>query len=285
MTISLRSDTGGASGAVQVNGADKLLINEDGSMGGLPSVTGTFKNLKASATGTNANVLVTADELVLSSAAGTYKLLTGINLTGLAVTNTGANGLDAGLPAASTWYSVWVIWNGTTAAGLLSLSATAPTLPAGYTHRARVGWVRTDGTGNKYPLGFTQAGRRVQYKISSGSNLVALPVLASGALGNVSTPTYVAVSVSGSTPVTAESVNLHAYVSGSPLTNNVIVAPNQFYGSYLATNGTRPPVGAGVNSAGDFSMPISLLLESTNIYYAASTSNAGVICSGWEDNL
>lgn len=284
MTASLRSDAGGTSGAIQINGVDKLLMNEDGSMGGAPSVTGTFKNLKASATGTNANVLVTADELVLSSAAGTYKMLTGINLTSLAVTNTGANGLDTGLLAASTWYSVWVIWNGTTVAGLLSLSETAPTLPAGYTHKARVGWIRTDGTGNKYPLSFKQVGRRTKYKVASGSNTASLPVIITGAQGSATAPTWVPVSIASTVPPTASMIT--AMLVGSESAGfAVIAAPNNSFGSYATTN--PPPMAIVSSSAGTFHATADMVIESSNIYYASTNATvfSGIRVVGWEDNL
>ena len=125
------------------------------------AVEGAFKKLALSANGTSANVTVTADEIVVQSSSNQYKTLRAVSLT-IAGTTTGANALDAGTIAANTWYSVWVMWNGTATAGILSTSATAPTLSSGYTHKARVGWIRTDGTANKYPLAFKQFGRRVQ---------------------------------------------------------------------------------------------------------------------------
>lgn len=79
-----------------------------------------------------------------------------------------AGGLDAASEAASTWYSVWVISDTDGAlpvAGLVSTSAASPTLPTGYDHRRRVGWVRNDGSSNL--LHFYQRGngrtRRIQY--------------------------------------------------------------------------------------------------------------------------
>ncbi len=63
------------------------------------------------------------------------------------LTAAGVNGLDAGVEAANTFYAVHVIADSTGAlpvAGLFSLSATAPTLPAGYDAFRRVGWVRND---------------------------------------------------------------------------------------------------------------------------------------------
>lgn len=69
--------------------------------------------------------------------------LAAVNLTA-DITVSGANGIDAGAAANNTWYAVHVITNadGTLVASLLSLSASAPTLPAGYTKFRRVGWAR-----------------------------------------------------------------------------------------------------------------------------------------------
>jgi hypothetical protein len=55
----------------------------------------------------------------------------------------GANGLDTGAAANNTWYSVWVIAKADgSVASLLSLSSTAPTMPATYIYKRRVGWTR-----------------------------------------------------------------------------------------------------------------------------------------------
>lgn len=81
--------------------------------------------------------------------------LASINLT-IDITASGANGLDTGSEAASRWYSVFVIYNPTTAttAGLLSYdtakpsTSNAPTLPSGYTEWRHVGWVYNDSGSN-----------------------------------------------------------------------------------------------------------------------------------------
>lgn len=67
------------------------------------------------------------------------------------ITVSGAGGLDEGeVEAPNTWYYAFVIYNpGTeTYAGLLSSSAGAPTLPAGYTVKRLVGTVRNNGGSN-----------------------------------------------------------------------------------------------------------------------------------------
>lgn len=96
---------------------------------------------------TVAAVTITAAEVILKDVSGNSRQLTSVSVTAT-ITTAGANGLDAGSEAASAWYYVYVIHNGTTAAGLLSTSATTPTLPSGYTHRALVGVVRNDASSN-----------------------------------------------------------------------------------------------------------------------------------------
>ena len=61
---------------------------------------------------------------------------------------TGNGCLDAGSVAASTWYSVFVIYRSDTTASdvLCSTSATAPTMPSPYTNKRRIGSVLTDAS-------------------------------------------------------------------------------------------------------------------------------------------
>ena len=234
-------------------------------------ISGSFANLKASATGTNATVTVTADSICLKNASNEQIVLNAVSVAP-SLAASGANGLDTGVSAINTWYYVWVIWNGTTTAGLLSLSATAPTMPGGYTHKARVGAVRTDGTANKYPLSYTQFGNNARYKLAAGSNVTATPVMSSGA---VTWPS--AVAVGAFVPPTASHINLSAYLL-APLTA-AYVAPNA---TYAMTD--SPITQANSNYGGTFSMSISMLLESTNIYYGSGV-NTKLLCFGWEDNL
>lgn len=78
------------------------------------------------------------------------------------IASSGANGLDTGSEAADTWYSIWVIAdsNGVNpVASLLSVSETAPTFPAGYDKKRRVGWVRNNGSSNFYDYFSQHTGR------------------------------------------------------------------------------------------------------------------------------
>ncbi len=88
---------------------------------------------------------VDADEIMLQDANGVTKRVSAVNLT-VDIAASGANGLDTGSEAATTWYYIWVINNGSTTAGLLSASATAPTMPEGYTYKALVGAIYNGAT-------------------------------------------------------------------------------------------------------------------------------------------
>ncbi|MEN6629809.1 MAG: hypothetical protein ABFC42_09200 [Sulfuricella sp.] len=240
------------------------------------SVQGVFKNLQASATGASASISISADEIIVENSSNAYKTLRSVALT-VAGTANGANGLDTGSLATNTWYSLWVIHNGTTTAGLLSLSATAPTMPGGYTHKARVGWIRADASGNKYPLAFKQNGRSVQYVVAAGTNVAATPIMATGTAGNITTPTYVAVGISAFVPPTASRIRF-TFASSNNLGG--LVAPNGSYGNaYSLIN----PAYYYTGSAGGVATSIDMILESTNIYWAST--GAALAANGWEDNL
>jgi hypothetical protein len=74
-----------------------------------------------------------------------------------------AGGLDTGSLTSDTWYYLWLIalcgandGRATNLAAIASLSASAPTMPAGYTHRRLVGFCRTDPSSNLFD--FVQIG-------------------------------------------------------------------------------------------------------------------------------
>jgi hypothetical protein len=122
---------------------------------------------------------ITADDVVLKNSSGLSYLAEAVSVTAN-MTASGANGLDTGAEASSTWYYLWVIYNGTTVASLLSTSATAPTLPSGYTYKAMVGAVYNDSgsnfdtmyqSGSEVWLDETDAASRV-FTAQAGSNNV-----------------------------------------------------------------------------------------------------------------
>lgn len=243
------------------------------------AIVGGHKNLVLSASGLSAMVNVSADQLIVG-AGELVSSLSGINLSFNGLTK-GANGLDTGVLAASTWYSVWVIWNGSATAGLLSLSATAPTMPAGYTHKARVGWIRTDASVSKYPLSFMQTSAKVEYKPDAGKNLISPPQMAQGVAG--SGTTWVAVAVAEFTPPTAVAVLVR--VVGNLTTSQLVgCAPNNTY-TTNSGDAKSSPVQISANGMHNMSCSGGFILESNNVYYNSNQVSGKLLCVGWEDNL
>lgn len=271
----------GGSGAVPADGAALYvaLVPSNPADPSTDGIAGAFSNLKASATGTNATVTVTADAVCVKSSTFQQRVLNGLALAINSAAN-GANGLDTGTLAASTWYSVWVIFNPATlaVAGLLSTSATTPTMPSGYTFKARVGWARTDAT-NKYPLAFIQAGNQVAYKPSAGSNVPTYPAIASGAFGT--TTALVSASVSGVVPPTAVEIKLQLFGASS---NNTMAAPSAaFTGGTSGSN--SPPLNNTGSTSTNSNMQGTFMLEGTSIYYYSQGAAGLLQCAGWGDNL
>lgn len=244
-------------------------------------VKGVHSNLKMSASGTNALVALTCDEIVLKGDDGSYVTSRNVSITGATAT-VGAGGLDTGVLAANTWYSVWVIAGPAPYAFLMSLSATAPTMPAGWTHKARVGWIRTDGSANKFPLSFIQYNSKVQYVVAAGSNVPGMPNMASGIAGSPNTPTWAPVTVSPFVPPTAASISAVLGAQNSATAN---LAPNNSYGSWGAL--VNPPMLSASCQATMFSAVLraEITLESSNLYWNSDTATSRLYCAGWEDNL
>ena len=103
------------------------------------------------------HVGVEAAALALKNQAGTEWVivygLSGASALEADITASGANGLDAGAEAVSTWYHVWVAAKdgGADPISLISTSDTWPAMPATYTYGRRVHSVRNDSAGDLIP--------------------------------------------------------------------------------------------------------------------------------------
>ena len=248
------------------------------------SVVGAFRNLKANASGSNAVVQISADEVILENNSNQYITLRNLTLSANILVG-GVNGLDTGSPASSTWYSLWIIYNGSTASALLSASTgTAPTsLPGGYSYYARFGYIRTDSTVNKFPLAFIQRGRVTHYVIGAG-NLTSPLAVCSGIAGSGSytAATPAAFSVSNYVPPSASFIKVYGSMQDLG-TNSTIygVAPNGNLTNIFLYPCNR--VGNQYNQ--NHSTFAELMLESTNLYYWSNDSLQYIYVLGWEDNL
>ncbi|MDP2153794.1 MAG: hypothetical protein Q8J66_09075 [Methylotenera sp.] len=262
-------------------GVTGLTFKLVGASKAISAIQGAFRNLKGSATGTNAVVTYTIDEIITGDGAGEY--LTTRNWNGtITMTLAGAGGLDQGAVAASTWYYAFSITKDDgTKAYIASLSSASPTLPVGYTKWARVGAMITDGTANKYPLSFIQYGRKVRYKVAPATNVTAYPLAASGAAGTISNTTFtpVAVSLSSFVPPSAGIVILNAATYST--SNYCGVAPSS--SGWAGWDTLTPPPIISQDVATNFSNDMAL--ESTSVYWASMATTGVLRVLGWEDNI
>ena len=241
---------------------------------------GGFKNLSIKVA-SNTTVTVAADAVILYDGTN-YRNVAPSSTINLG-TNGGVNALDTGTIAAATWYYIWVIAqtaSGGTVACLASTSSTSPTMPSGYTYKARIGAVRT-AAGSAQLLGTWQFGKRAQYVVGLAQT-TQMPNIANGTSGTFSNtaPVYASASVSNVVPTTASEIKVVLVGNwNSASAANAIVAPNS---SYAGTSSTNPPLGK-VTTLG--AVLVDMILESTNIYWAADAAGGGISCSGWTDNL
>jgi hypothetical protein len=96
----------------------------------------------------DSKITVTADELAMSNLSGSTIIVSGVSVMG-AITVSGANGLDTGGEAVSTFYNIYVCryLGGTTNFALLSTSATSPNIPTS-AYRRLVGEVYNKANGH-----------------------------------------------------------------------------------------------------------------------------------------
>jgi hypothetical protein len=129
------------------------------------------------------SVLLSYDALWIQGIMSTSETFT------LDITTSGLLGLDTGAEAADAWYYIWIIAkvDGTVSA-ILSASATAPTMPAGYTLKRLVSMVRNT-SGNF--VNFVQDGKNWRYNLEQ--LLIDISVVDSGYNrdGSVFIPEYV----------------------------------------------------------------------------------------------
>lgn len=241
-------------------------------------VSGLGSAMVVSTTGASAVVTIAADEVMLSTASGAYMTARAVNVTASFLV-AGIGGIDTGAANSqlvNTWWYPWLASNGTAVVAFLSLSPTAPTLPAGYIYKAPARAVRIDGTTNRFPLGMTWTGNRWSWKVTAGTNVPSLPLMASGAVGSVTAPTWIAVPWANFAPPGAKRI----VVVSSNGSGTSIVAPNNSYGASTSTTNPSPVQ----NSAGtaQLSWLADLILESANIYWAANAGGAGLFAAGGE---
>ena len=284
--------SGGAAGPQEIAIGSGLSVSGT-TLASAPPVPATFKNLSIKVA-TNTTVAVAADYVAMTDGAGNF-LVGAVSTTCNLGSAGNVNQLDTGTIAIDTWYYIWAIRNGVTIGTLASASSTAPTMPSGYTYKARVGAVQTiHASATLY--GTWQLGRRAQYVVGLAQT-TALPVIKQGVTGTYSvsadgTVAYTAVTVVGNgsfVPATASEIRLsvhNIYKNGTR--SNVMVAPNTSYGAIAGLSGKPPPIAVDSNNGSnpyDWTFSGTFLLEGTAIGIVIDASGGAVLCQGWIDNI
>jgi hypothetical protein len=236
-------------------------------------VRGARANLKIIAGSGAKTSTITADAVALADTTGAGWLASGVSVT-LNLASSGAGGLDSGSDTGNTWYAVWLIDDAGVVKALASTSATAPTMPSGDIYKARIGWERTDVTGNV--IAFVQLGDRGRW-LNMGTGL---PLAASGVAGSFTAGTYASFSVSTLVPPTATAIGLILF------SNNGVTAaaPDANYGPYNSSS--NPPFCSIVVSSQPESIPCDVALQTgTTVYWFGSNSASALYAAGWIDGL
>jgi len=246
--------------------------------------TGAFKNLVIKVASTT-TVAGSADYATLATS-GSTSFIT-VPLTGtINMASTGVvNGIDTGALTGTTVYAIYGIaaTSTSTSGGFLaSTSFTTPLMPSGYAYKARLGAVvTTTTTGTPALYGSWQFGRRAQYVLGLAGTTV-VPTLNSGSQGNpASGPSWSTTSTTKLVPSSASEIFM-TIASGSG-GGAITVAPSTAYGVNNSVTIAPPMFYSATAASGSISG--SMLLESTNVYYASNDATAGLYCNGWVDNI
>lgn len=262
---------------IEYDGTDWVVINP------LPEaivftnqgVRGSFSNLRATCTGSNANYAMSADLLTVASSSGACIVLQALSLTlnSSATASPSSSGMATGVTNQFTWYAVYVWHNPTSGLTLITgdVSFTAPNPPgSGFTHWARIGSFFTDSTANsKFPLAITQRGVAIQYTVATPR------VISSGSTGSAST--LIATPTTTLVPPTAVAIMIAPRTNGGAGTVTVNHRPS-------ATSSTAFVVASGTASVVT-AATVRMLIESATIYYGSDLAGGTATVSGWEDQL
>lgn len=241
----------------------------------------------------NSQMTITADQTTAISPASVTVSRTSVSYTlniTLGNVTAAVNGMDGEAPGTSAWLYVWIIDNGSGGGVLGSLSATAPTVPSGYTYKCRVGAIRVDGSGNL--MRTIQLGNHVQYQVqTSGNTTSAVAIInGTGTSSNCTTasPTWESVSLAAAVPPVAtegDFILWSNYNGSGSLTATTLLAPNGNYGG-TGTATTNPGfTGLQNNNVGQ-PLSVRMLLETAQTaFYCGGGANSSLWISGWRDKV
>ena len=235
---------------------------------------GMYSNIRASRP-TAATVDFDADFVSVFDSSGNGRRLFNVDLT-LNMATAGAGGLSTGSEASATWYFFHVIYDpdADEVDGIFDVSATAPTLPSGFTLSKCYGAVYNDGSSNF--LAFTQRNDDVQY--TAGREL------SNGAIGTPGSA-WATLGVTALVPTDiAARIKIYGYSTSGAGGQALAFAPNSSYSPAFSGNVDVAPIQFGATTV-VASGPVSeMMLESTNIYGVTSATTRSKVL-GYTLNL
>jgi hypothetical protein len=260
--------TTASAGSVEEISVGSGLILAGGQLSSLStSIRGQYRTLNIiNNSGTpNSQVDITATNVILKDASGNSYLAASASLT-VAITDSGVNGLDTGSEANSTWYYLYLIWDGTNLRSLLSASSSSPTLPSGYTYFARMGSIYNDSSGNFVAV------ENVNGKVAYTTNRTIFN-------GSATAGAWTGISVTAFYPPTAITVKS---VMGNPQAVGLAPYSNGNGGEYNTTNqGSNETMSSVLPNTGR-SSSFEVLYKDTLYYWGGNTSTY-LIATGWTE--
>lgn len=253
-----------------VGGGSWVLIYSSGVAVQPPAVVGSARNLKMSIAAASASATLTADEVIVKNALGSYaKVLSSFSKTiNLAVT--GAGGMDTGTATASSWVGIYAIFNpATQTSALLAVNAANTVLPAiygganmpaGYTASALLSVLRTTAA-SLLDIAF-QTDNYIAHVDRAAVNSGTIV----GSLTNIA--------IAGNVPGNAKTVNTKGNIASS--SGNVTLS----FAAAASTTGIANTSGGATSSvAGSgFSCPLPSipLITPQNMSYSASVGSGSM---------
>jgi hypothetical protein len=281
-----RLTASGDQGLYQYNGGNWFELAYFPAVVKLAPTGATQLTVKNNAVTPNTLVDITAAEVVMDSATGGNAYTDSYGTCTINFGVVGAGGIDAGAIAANTWYHFYAISTGIATSCLASTSATAPTLPAGYPYKVRVGANRTSSAAaTLWPV--AQQGAKAQFSALPAVPADILINTSGGGLGwgtcSATTQTLIASPTVWGTfaPATAKAVNI-AIVAQSA--GQSCVAPYPIVTGATAQGVTM--CASGIN-ASTTATPAEINYVGTNTfgYCALSSLSSTLDLTGWVDRV
>lgn len=217
---------------------------------------------------TAAIVTVTADQLYLQSTSNLGVRETSVSES-IDITTSGASGLDTGSEGSSRWYYIYIIRKSSdgTINGLLSESATSPTLPSGYDQKALISAVRNDSSSDF--IDFVQVGRSYWYKKVDYA-------MVTGTTADL--VTWVAIDTSAYVPST---LSTHAYGQLTGVTTTYVTNDNSVTGG---TDTHSPKIGSNTGASNWMTWELEIVTANTLYYVSTWSASSAVYIHGFYIN-